>query len=309
MALVMIQGEHAVVPALECQMKYRVRPDGAFHVVSFLPELLDRRVYLFRFFSAEQPVFSAVGIQSGNGHGSLCHPQPTKRFCAAVYIVHNPVFGYQVTGLAQGNMPRQEEHPHPPHLKHGQGILCTCQSPEDLGMTNIGNAAFSQGFLVDRCCSNCVHQPCVREADALSDILIGSLSAHPVNRPDLQFIQVDVVQVDQVQDSRLIPSLLRFPDHVDPGFGGARIGFRQFHHAFISHHNTAGNPADLRIRNGFQHNFRSDAGSVSHGDTDKRSVHVSVPRLLLPECFVSYCALIKSAMSLITRLSTFSVRL
>ena len=174
-------------------------------------------------------------------------------------------------------MPRQEEHPHPPHLKHGQGILRPGQRPENLRMADIGNPAGPQGFLVDRCGGHSVRQSFVRQADAFCNVFIGSLAAHAVHSAHLQPAQVNVVQVNQVQHPGGILSFSRFPDHVDPHYRHSGISPSQFQHTLIPDRHAAGSLLRLLIGNGLQYDFRSDSGSVSHGDRDQRSVHSWTP--------------------------------
>ena len=70
-------------------------------MIAPLLQLLHRGENLPDLFVAEQTVLAAVGIEPGNGHGSLCDAQLAQRLRAADDIVDNPLPGHKIARLPQ----------------------------------------------------------------------------------------------------------------------------------------------------------------------------------------------------------------
>ena len=108
-ALVMIQGQDAVVAAQGCLMENGVRADGAGHGIAFRLELFHGRCDLVDFLPAEEAVLAAVGVEAGNGHGPLCDAQAPESCKALLDTGLDVVFCDVIQHSPQGFVTCQEE--------------------------------------------------------------------------------------------------------------------------------------------------------------------------------------------------------
>ena len=110
MALIVIQGEHAVIAAESCLMEDGVSADRAGDIVAFRLQFFDCRGDLIDFFPSEETVLAAVRVQARNSHGSFCHAESSQRLCALLDAALDVVFGNIIEHVAKGFVSCEEEN-------------------------------------------------------------------------------------------------------------------------------------------------------------------------------------------------------
>ena len=123
-------------------------------------------------------MLSAVRIQPGDSHRSVCHAEALQRpdalFCAGNYIFLCDLIQH----IPQRQVAGQEKDAQAIGLEHGKRVFGACQSPEDLGMPDKWNFGCVQRLFVDRRRRNCCRLAVHRKFNAFCNIGIRSFSAH-----------------------------------------------------------------------------------------------------------------------------------
>ena len=100
-------------------------------------------------------------------------------------------------------------------LKHGQRVRCIGQGAENLGVADERNFRGVQGFLIDRCCGDSIRFAVHGKLDALFDVGKSRLAAHSLDNAIGELRLVDVVEVDQIEDSGTIVAVSGFVHDID----------------------------------------------------------------------------------------------
>ena len=212
----MIQGQDAVIAAQGCLMEDRVRAYGTCHGKAFRLEFFYSRCDLVDLLPAEEAVLSAMRVEAGNSHGPLCDAQAPEGCKALPDAGFDVVFCDVIKHSPQRFVSGQEKDTQTVCLEHGQRIRGIGQGAEDLGVADEGDFRSVESFLVDRGCGDGIRLAIHGKLDTLLDVVKSRLPAHSLYNAVGELRLVDVVEVDQVQDTGAIIAVRGFFNDIDP---------------------------------------------------------------------------------------------
>ena len=163
----------------------------------------------------------------------------------------------------------QEEDTKTVCLEHGQRIGCIGQGAEDLGVADERNFRGVQGFLIDRCCSDGIRLAVHGKLDALLDVGKSSLAAHSLDNAVGELGLVDIIEVDQVQDSETIVAVRGFFHDIDLEVC-AHDADCFFHDLTVADHDHICRVIDFFQRTCLCHDLGAYTGGVTNGYCNHR---------------------------------------
>lgn len=118
-SLVVIERQHGVKGTFPGQMEDGIGGDGADDIQTEGAGVSDGGFQFPGFLMAEQAMFAAMGVKSGDRQSGAGYTQSLERLGAPLEVVENPLARDQFDRPCQGNMSAEEEDFQVKNLKQG----------------------------------------------------------------------------------------------------------------------------------------------------------------------------------------------